>query len=128
MIKNVFLVLLRVRRAGGRERGGPFPACACRPLGRHAWTATDTDVVIDSRRAHVDRRRPGPPHHAFSALCDDCLRERGLADTHGHVEPEQLEDAWIEGDLPLDCDSTTGECRRGHPYRVVREGSEGSRH
>lgn len=70
-----------------------------------------------------------PGGHAFRALCEDCVRERVPGDPeHARLSEEDRAELCIEGDLPLDADALTGRCRHGHPYRVVREGSEGGRH
>jgi hypothetical protein len=70
-----------------------------------------------------------PGQHEFAALCDDCVRERtGGPPDQARLTEEERRELCIEGDLALDCDSGTGTCGRGHPYSVVREGSEGGRH
>lgn len=70
-----------------------------------------------------------PGQREFTALCDDCVRERAHGDPErlDLDEPERAE-VCIRGELALDCASGTGECAHGHPYRVVREGSGGDRH
>ena len=71
-----------------------------------------------------------PGETRYTAICEDCLREKQgpYAAPHRFPEGESLDDARIEGELPLDCDAGSGECRNGHGYRVAREGSEGARH
>jgi hypothetical protein len=64
----------------------------------------------------------------FAALCDDCVRERSSFDPDlRRLTDEERRDLCIEGALALEDDSAHGECRRGHPYQVVRD-SEGTRH
>ena len=70
-----------------------------------------------------------PGQVAFSALCEDCLRERQIPDAEHHrFTDEERSGLCIRGELALDRDAGSGTCMRGHRYRVMREGSEGGRH
>ncbi len=71
-----------------------------------------------------------PGQTEYSGLCDDCVSEKtgwqGRTEPHWLTE-EALAEVRIGGEVPLAVDAASGECRRGHTYRVVRE-SEGTRH
>lgn len=57
----------------------------------------------------------------FTLECPTCAREAEPAAAGTDI-------TIVSGEIPLDRDWTEATCARGHTIRVVREGSEGTRH
>lgn len=71
----------------------------------------------------------------FSAICDQCVRDRNEPWRSGrapwgrdeHGRDEGYEDVTVSGELPLDQDEAWVTCPYGHRHLVLREGSQRAR-
>lgn len=70
-----------------------------------------------------------PDATRFSAICDDCVREKNRPFESGRswAQGEGHEDVTVSGELPLDQDDAWVDCAYGHRHLVIRRGSERAR-